>query len=103
QGVSATRLVLYKPHYALIVIDSARSKKPHSYQRYFQLGPDVRATRNGDAVKLDGKHGFEGELSSTGTASSKVSLLRGQQDPVRGWLFPHYRTKVARTTVEFTD
>jgi hypothetical protein len=103
QGVDATRIVLYKPHYALIVIDSARSRKAHSYQRYFQLGPDIKATAAGGAVKLAGKHGFHGELSSTGTAPAKVTLLKGQRNPVRGWLFPHYRTKVPRTTAEFSD
>ena len=52
QGVDATRLVLYKPHYALIVIDSARSASSHTYQRYFQLGPDIKATVCGGAAPL---------------------------------------------------
>jgi hypothetical protein len=104
QGVRHTRLVLYKPHYALIVVDSARSNKRHTYQRLFQLGKDVKATKAGRAaVKLSGKHGFTGELTSTGTAPSKVTLSTGQKDPVRGWLFPHYRVKVPRTTAQFTD
>jgi hypothetical protein len=103
QGVDATRLILYRPHYALVVIDSARSGSSHSYQRYFQLGPDVRASISGGAVRLSGKHGFSGQLSSTGTAPAKVTLLRARQNPVRGWLFPHYRKKVPRTTAEFTD
>jgi hypothetical protein len=54
-------------------------------------------------VKLGGQHGFKGQLSSSGSAPSKVTLLRGQSNPVRGWLFPHYRRKVPRTTAQFTD
>jgi hypothetical protein len=104
RGVDHNRLLLYKPHYALIVIDSARSKKSHTYQRFFQLGKDIEATKTGAAtVKLSGKGGFRGQLTSTGTAPSKVELLKGQRNPVRGWLFPHYRVKVPRTTAEFND
>ena len=104
QGVRHTRLVLYKPHDALIVVDSVRSKRSHTYQRLFQLGKDVKAAKAGrSTVKLRGRHGFRGELSSTGTAPAKVSLSTGQKDPVRGWLFPHYRVKVPRTTAQFTD
>jgi Heparinase II/III-like protein/Heparinase II/III N-terminus len=103
QGVVATRLVLYKPHYALIVVDSARSKQPHTYQHWFQLAPQIHATVDGGAVELRGKGGFQGELSSTGTAPTQITLLRGQESPVRGWLFPHYRKKVARTTIELSD
>src|SRR4051794_3831172 len=104
QSVSRTRLVLYKPNYALIVVDSARSKNSHSYQRFFQLGPSVRATKTGrTTVSLSGKRGFKGQLTSTGNAPSTVTLLKGQTNPVRGWIFPHYRKKVPRTTAEFTD
>ncbi len=104
QGVRHTRLVLYKPHHALIVVDSARSKRSHTYQRLFQLGKDVKAAKAGrSTVRLRGKHGFRGELSSTGNAPAKVSLSTGQKDPVRGWLFPHYRVRAPRTTAQFTD
>jgi hypothetical protein len=103
QGVDATRLILYKPHYAMVVVDSARSASSHSYQRFFQLGPDIKASVSGGAVRLAGKHGFRGQLSATGTAPATVTLLRGQRSPVRGWLFPHYRRKVPRATAEFTD
>jgi len=103
QGVTATRLILYKPHYALIVVDSARSKQTHTYQRWFQLAPQIHATVGGGAVRLRGRNGFRGELSSAGTAPAKITLLRGQTNPVRGWLFPHYRKKVPRTTAELSD
>jgi hypothetical protein len=103
QGVRATRIVLYKPHYALIVIDLARSSDTHTYQRWFQLAPQMHATVDGGAVELRGKRGFQGELTSTGTAPTEITLLHGQENPVRGWLFPHYRKKVARTTAELSD
>jgi hypothetical protein len=103
QDVRATRVVLYKPHYALIVVDSARSGETHTYQRWFQLAPQIQASVAGGAVELRGKHGFRGDLTSSGTAPANVTLLRGQENPVRGWLFPHYRKKVPRTTVELGD
>jgi hypothetical protein len=103
QGVTASRFVLYKPHYALIVIDSARSQRTHTYQHWFQLAPQIATAVYGDAVELRGRHGFRGELSSSGTAPTKINLLRGQTNPVRGWLFPRYRKKVPRTTAELSD
>lgn len=103
QGVRHARLVLYKPGYALVVVDSTRSAKPHSYERYFQLGKDLTAKKAGSStVSLTGKHGFEGQLTSTGTAPSTVTLAHGQTDPVRGWLFPRYRKRVPRPTAQFT-
>jgi hypothetical protein len=53
-------------------------------------------------AKLRGKQGFAGQLQSDGTTPSTLTLLKGQTNPVRGWLFPHYRKKVPRTTAEFT-
>ncbi len=45
QGVSQERLFLYHPGLALIVCDDVRSKRAHRYTRYFQLGPDVAASK----------------------------------------------------------
>ena len=103
EDVRATRLVLYKPHYALVVVDSARSNQPHTYQRWFQLAPQIHASLSGGAISLRGRNGFRGGLTSTGTTPAKLTLLRGQASPVRGWVFPHYRTKVPRTTAELAD
>ena len=102
QGVLHRRLVLYKPGYGLVVVDFAASGKPHTYRRYFQLGSRLKVSRDGGALRMDGKNGFVAELSSTGTAPSKLKLWKGNHHPLRGLIFPDYRHAVPRTTAQYT-
>jgi heparinase II/III-like protein len=96
------RLVLYKPGFGLVVTDFAQAKSKHTYRRYFQLGPKITATPDHGALRLSGPHGFAAELSSSGTAPSKLALLKGRRHPIRGFIFPDYRNAVPRTTAEYT-
>ena len=50
QGVTHERLFLYHPRYALLVVDSTKSNRPHSYTRYFQLGSKLDVTRQGNTL-----------------------------------------------------
>ena len=68
-----------------------------------QLAPQIHASLSGGAISLRGRNGFRGGLTSTGSPPARLTLLRGQASPVRGWVFPHYRTKVPRTTAELAD
>jgi hypothetical protein len=102
QGVLHRRLVLYKPGYALVVADFASSDKPHTYRRYFQLGPKLNVHRDGGAQRLEGPNGFVAELSSSGTAGSELKLWKGNRHPMRGLIFPDYRHAVPRTTAQYT-
>lgn len=52
QGVGHHRLLLYRPGEALIVIDSLRAERRHSYLRRFQLGKDIEVERAGDRLLL---------------------------------------------------
>jgi hypothetical protein len=102
QGVVHHRLVLYKPGYGLVVVDFAASGQTHTYRRYFQLGPKLGTSRHHGAIRIAGSNGFVAQLSSTGTAPSQVKLWNGHTHPVRGFMFPDYRVKVPRTTVQYT-
>jgi hypothetical protein len=102
QGVLHRRLVLYKPGYGLVVVDFAASGKTHTYRRYFQLGPKLNVSRDGRALRMDGPKGFVAELSSSGTAPSKLKLWNDHRHPMRGLIFPDYRNAVPRTTAQYT-
>src|SRR6185436_13163932 len=41
QGVAHTRLFLYRPGVALVIVDRLRSDAVHTYIRYLHLHPDV--------------------------------------------------------------
>ena len=103
QGVLHRRLVLYKPGYGLVVVDFAASGTPHTYRRYFQLGPKLNVSRDRGALRMDGPNGFVAELSSTGTAPSKLKLWNSNRHPLRGLIFPDYRHAVPRTTAQYTS
>jgi Heparinase II/III-like protein len=101
QRVKHNRLLLYQPGVALVVVDFARSHRHHTYTRYFQLGPDLHVDRHGKSLDLTGNGGFVARLSWSGTARSKLRLVRGhRKHPVGGFVFPHYRKRVPRTTAE---
>jgi hypothetical protein len=104
QGVDHTRLFLYKPGEALIVADRVRSDGEHTYRRHFQLGPEVKLGQPGgaaDPLALSGP-GFAGSLTSTASVGELgVKAVKGSTDPLRGFVFPSFRTKVPRWTVTY--
>lgn len=102
QGVEHRRLYLYRPGFALIVHDEVRSLYPHTYERRFQLGPDVDVVRDGDVLGLQAAE-LDGELTSKSTVAESVSLARGERDPLAGFVFPRFREKEPRYTVTYTS
>ena len=65
----------------LIVIDSARSKQSHSYQRFFQLGPSVKAKKVGTTVHICGTtHQIHEDLVDVGFVAITIDLDQ-QGDP----------------------
>ncbi|MEA2346525.1 MAG: hypothetical protein QOG62_312 [Thermoleophilaceae bacterium] len=101
QNVKHRRLFLYKPGYGLIVVDDARSPQGHTYDRYFQIGPGIKATEAGKKVKLS-RPGFLSRLTDDRTRdNTKRLLVRGQNDPLEGYTFPSFRQKRPRWTIDY--
>jgi Heparinase II/III-like protein/Heparinase II/III N-terminus len=96
QKVSHRRIFLYKPGTALIVIDRVRAEKKHRYTRYFQFGPSIDANKSGKGLQLAG--GGSKELLDT---KGRLSMVKGQEDPLQGWQFPAFRTRVPRWTAAY--
>ena len=102
QGVGHTRLFLYRPGEILTVVDRLRATRPHHYQRYFQLGPDVGIQREGSTLRL-ASDGFDAGLQDARTSRglAKRTAVSGRKRPLRGWTFPSFRKWVPRWTVEY--
>jgi hypothetical protein len=101
RGVAHERLFVYRPGYALAVVDWVRSEEPHSYRRYVQLGPEIEVERSGDALALSAP-----ELAATLTSSSSASeqrptLTRGERRPLGGFVFEGFREATPRWTVGY--
>lgn len=102
QDVKHRRLFLYKPGYGLIVVDDARSRFNHTYDRYFQIGPGIKATEAGKKLKLTRPGGFISRLTDDRTRDkTKRLLIRGQDDPLEGFTFPSFRQKRPRWTIDY--
>jgi hypothetical protein len=101
QGVVHTRFLLYKPGVALIVADRVRSSANHSYDRYFQLGPDIDIASQGpQQVQLQAP-GLTGTLYSESNLGTETRLTaRGQSSPLAGWTAPTFRKFVPRWTLD---
>ena len=86
QGVRHQRLLLYRPGQALVIADRLRASRRHTYSRYLQIAPGIRAKRHGRTVRLRAAHGFHGAIwSPAGKAGAKPRLYRGSLHPLRGW------------------
>ncbi len=103
QGVAHTRLLLYKPGFALVVVDFARAGHRHRYTRYFQLGPHLRVVRHGQTLAIRNAQGFVARLTSTGTAPATLELIKGRRHPLGGLVFDRYRRAIPRTTAAYTS
>ncbi len=90
QGVDHRRLFLYRPSQALFVVDIVRSDTPHSYTRYLQLDPDIRAKASGRTVELHADD-FRGTIHDARTPwdTGTPELVRGQESPLLGFYSQH--------------
>ena len=98
QGVAHDRTLIYRPGSALIVADRLRSGQNHSYRSYFQYGPDFGLQRTGDDTRL-----FAGadqvDVSHRSTDPSLgIQAVRGQDDPLLGFVYPGFRDREPRWT-----
>jgi hypothetical protein len=99
-GVSHNRLFLYRPGYALAVVDWARSDLARPYRRYFQLDPGVEVIREGGSLRLLAD-GLDATLTSSANTKERLRLVRGQKRPLAGFAFPRFREAVPRWTATF--
>lgn len=88
QGVRHSRLFLYRPGQALVVVDDVRSDRRHLYGRYVQIAPGIDADRQGATTALsDG--GFQGTIWNEPTGNdASTKLYYGDDNPFRGWYVP---------------
>jgi hypothetical protein len=101
QGVRHCRLFLYKPGVALIVVDRVRSEQTHTYERFFQLGPQIEISGKGRQTLDLRAPGFTGTLySESSVGTENRTSRRGSKRPLAGWTSPSHRTFVPRWTVD---
>ncbi|MBA2764861.1 MAG: heparinase II/III family protein, partial [Thermoleophilaceae bacterium] len=100
QDVRHSRLLLYRPDVALIVVDQLDADEPHIYRRFVQLGPTVAVDRIGTGLGLSAPGPFAGRLSDA-PAGEEVTIgtVRGQQTPPAGLLFSGFGQAVPRSMV----
>jgi Heparinase II/III-like protein/Heparinase II/III N-terminus len=100
-GVQHSRLFLYRPGFALIVVDEVESADEHTYTRLFHLGPSLEIEAESALLRLRGSS-FQGSLCERGTEESERRLVRGRTDPTPlGWTFVEYRKWQEIWTVEY--
>ncbi len=99
-GVANSRLFLYRPGYALAVVDWARSDVSRRYQRYFQIDPGVEVEREGGSLRLLAD-GLDATLTSSANTKEHLRLARGEKRPLAGFAFPGFREAVPRWTATF--
>jgi hypothetical protein len=88
QHVRQRRLFLYRPGVALVVIDRLRSRLPHTYERFLQVAPELRAAVAGDQGTLSRGRFRATVWGSGGAAPVSMNALRGELHPLRGWYSP---------------
>ena len=85
-GVEHRRWLVYKPGVALFVVDRVRSGRPHTYERFIHLGPDLTINPQSGFVGLSETTGqnFEGRVRDAGTSVADAAHRpRREQSPRR--------------------
>jgi hypothetical protein len=101
QGVTHHRLFLYRPHRALIVLDQIRSPVAHTYDRFFQLGPDIGIRGSAAGLRLSAR-GFRGSLDAASSSGPvRLTTVRGRMHPLAGLTSPRFRVWVPRWTARY--
>ena len=104
QGVAHTRLFLYRPGTALVIVDRLQSDGVHTYTRYLQLDPDVKlGDRDAEGIQINAP-GLAGAVyDAPGANPATRTQARGQRDPLQGLTSPDFREFVPRWTLAFAD
>ncbi len=95
-GTDHRRLWLYRPGYALVVVDLVRSQATQTYDRFVQFGPEVEVSEAGDGVLELSAEGLDATFSTTASTDQELELVRGREEPLGGYVFPSFREKVPR-------
>jgi len=114
KGITHQRWFVYKPGEVLVIVDRVESSAPHSYTRYFHLGPTIdQAPRVGGGLTLsDGA--WEGTLIDRSPTTSQLYTIRGRyenspagvpfaSDPggLQGYTSPSFENVTPRWTAAF--
>ena len=97
QGVRHSRLFLYRPGEALVLVDSLRADERHRYSRYLHLGPDLRKVPGRGAARFRARR-LEVTVSDSATGS-EVASYRGRRNPLGGLTSPEFRGWTPRWTL----
>ena len=98
QGVAHERLLLYRPGGALIVADRLRSDSAHTYRSTFQFGPDFGLRVQGDEILLHDGPDRVSVFNESTDPSLQRRVVRGQTDPLQGFIYTDFRTRDPRWT-----
>ena len=106
QGVSHTRLFLYRPGLALVIVDRIGAADQHQYTRLFQFHPGMRASAAGTGTFALRAPGFNGFLhTAPGGGDRDARVVVGQRDPLLGFTSPANRFApfVPRAAVSYSS
>ena len=98
QGVAHNRTLLYKPGVALIVADRLRSSQTHSYRTSFQFGPDFGLDLTDEKIKLFAGPDQVSVFNESTDPTLGRQVIRGQSDPLLGFVYPSFRSRDPRWT-----
>ena len=102
QGVSHTRLYLYKPGNALLVADQIRSEQQHDYRRHLQLGQGLKLNPLPDRLELSkGSDPVATVFTESTDPNEDRRYVKGEEDPQQGLIFPDFRDRDKRWTAFF--
>jgi hypothetical protein len=104
QGVAHSRLFLYRPGVALVIVDALDSELAHTYTRYLQLGPEVELGDGDDSSVQIAAPTLGGAIYDVpGDNPAERSEARDQEIPLQGLTSPDFREWIPRWTLAFVD
>ena len=93
RGIELTRLLLYKPNLALVVLDDLAADEGHAYTRLLHFGHEVGCADTEEGISFEAPHA-RGTVTWWGPVS-RTELVRAQRQPeIQGWFYPHEREEL---------
>jgi hypothetical protein len=102
-GLGATcALFAFRKPREFLVLDSVSCSGQHEFVEHVHLSPTfARVTRDGSAVVAQASEEGPSLVVIALDTPDRVTLVRGQDDPVQGFTFPEFNVAVENTDIEF--
>jgi hypothetical protein len=89
------RSVAYLNDFGWVIVDWMQTDRPRQLTSHWHFHPDVGASLDGLEVSSADDGAANVRLQPVGLEGTQAALVKGEEDPFRGWYSPFYNQQIA--------